>query len=1342
MATENECAEATQVLLVDPQSLPVLLQGDSEGNADISVDLLQQALQGTSAIDDANDEESGEEVSLDALAGSNNDVVAIYQGEEGQTHTIKISMAEAQSLGLQFTNDNYPLSLSNGSLLSGVKVVSNQLDDNNSDGISNTSLLQSVACSNVSADGRIIDEEGNIVETTASLQILPTTLSSFLDDGMNQSLSIIPQYELDGTVTYAVKLKDQNDTVLGTDYHILEPDTSAKTGLDIEEELKTSSLKQSMLRSGDSISTDSMGLAASVSLNSDTSSATSTIQVPISTLEALSKQMLLPATSSSVPISMTLSIPSQTSVPSHPPVSSSTSLATSNANRFFQIVSDHSSVGLNNVIAADTSVPLSTIVSQPALNVTHQHLISQSANMMNVQSSPALTILGNHSSGTINQNSRPHISSEKLQPILPLLKNHQGTPLKTVTALRKVPIPAKAIAPSAIMTSSVNSPAMASVAPQTCQPNFSGASSLKSMQLSNARVSVSGSNSSKPLGSSENPIQLVQQGQTFHSMQALSQAQLRQIATVLQQKHLNSNSVTSKNVLFDEQTKTRIVYRVVYPEDVDLQQPSSPTEISGGPASHSSKTANRLKGKRGRPKIGRRTKPLVMEKHNHKSAPVSAPTDTSNSLITDGKKSSSREENAQPEEVPKVEKKKVLGSRTRSGRVSRPPKHMMRDYKRLHHTDFRERDGDDSDGGYSDYSNPDQAPEKPPLKEVEMNLSPVKKKISRFSCPTCEKLYLGVGRMEKHFLQHPDHGSFEEFKQNLAASNAADVTAGEESVGEKEAKSQSVKGNSLKGKKRTQGFFQSEKERSEARKKRLKQALEACEISEVLEIAGPLIARYYSLWELLLLRLSSKEEPNLKENSSVFHDNQKNTLKVSVESLNSQEFRTEDKHDDFLRQNCDSDQNILSNNNRAQWLLMELASLADTLKSVAGDLFQPALIHDDEKTHVKINQKDISEFLGLRCGMYSVHEEHLCRRMESITGISKKTERNENEDLPPEKKSRNLDEPSEFNINLPHEASVCPETLSSLSLMVKTGDDKVMLTEDMPFLNSSDDMICGSEDPDLSTDSKRDCDPAAGLQVVDDIVNERLKNLSDNMNFSVPLQDELEPSTLNGQDTDLHLMSGYEAAGNSISVSNSSVISNNLTESSKASESVSNMDLISSYSMPSLTRPTAHDVNISNSSPSNDLSSALEPVSSQGMLGNFGIGLPSLTSFDPLQSQNSTVSHSEDSFLESLSSFEAPLTQSCNNSNTAGSTFDDDVMKSNGLLQLANEPTPEPSHIPPKFISSFTPAITNEKSTTNISTAQRLQRTYLELDSGLDVGLDLDFEDFTQQLNMNQNSNT
>jgi len=69
----------------------------------------------------------------------------------------------------------------------------------------------------------------------------------------------------------------------------------------------------------------------------------------------------------------------------------------------------------------------------------------------------------------------------------------------------------------------------------------------------------------KPLGSSENPIQLVQHGQTYHSVQPLNQEQLKQISTVLQQKQIETTRNT-KNVLFDESTNTKIIYRVVCPE--------------------------------------------------------------------------------------------------------------------------------------------------------------------------------------------------------------------------------------------------------------------------------------------------------------------------------------------------------------------------------------------------------------------------------------------------------------------------------------------------------------------------------------------------------------------------------------------------------------------------------------------------------------------------------------------------------------------------------------------------------------------------------------------------------
>nr|KAG5700888.1 hypothetical protein BaRGS_012295 [Batillaria attramentaria] len=53
------------------------------------------------------------------------------------------------------------------------------------------------------------------------------------------------------------------------------------------------------------------------------------------------------------------------------------------------------------------------------------------------------------------------------------------------------------------------------------------------------------------------------------------------------------------------------------------------------------------------------------------------------------------------------EERKKHRPRTRSGRVSKPPKHMVKDYKHIHVLDWDE-DYDDSDGGYSDYKGSDE----------------------------------------------------------------------------------------------------------------------------------------------------------------------------------------------------------------------------------------------------------------------------------------------------------------------------------------------------------------------------------------------------------------------------------------------------------------------------------------------------------------------------------------------------------------------------------------------------------------------------------------------------------
>ncbi|XP_078039260.1 uncharacterized protein LOC144471257 [Augochlora pura] len=296
----------------------------------------------------------------------------------------------------------------------------------------------------------------------------------------------------------------------------------------------------------------------------------------------------------------------------------------------------------------------------------------------------------------------------------------------------------------------------------------------------------------KPLGSSENPIQIVQQGQTFHSMQRLTPTQLKQIAHVLQQR---SQETTASN--------ERVVYRVVFPEELDLRirNPGNLLKNRGG--------------KRGRPK-----KSTIRP-----------------SLLPPKPPQISEEE----QEELKDERKKVV-ARTRSGRLSRPPRHMVRDYKHLHHLDFLQPDLDDSDGGYSDYNtNNDKLEEEESPKELLTGLEVPKRKISdHFRCPTCNKIYLGRTRMARHFEMHPDHGSLEqlppptpepELKQN----------GGQDPL-------------KRKGKKRGPWAYVTPEAKSERRQIKLREAISVCENLEIIKIAAKPVLNAQSLFDLLILK--------------------------------------------------------------------------------------------------------------------------------------------------------------------------------------------------------------------------------------------------------------------------------------------------------------------------------------------------------------------------------------------------------------------------------------------------------------------------------------------------------
>ncbi|XP_054714751.1 uncharacterized protein LOC129224336 [Uloborus diversus] len=229
---------------------------------------------------------------------------------------------------------------------------------------------------------------------------------------------------------------------------------------------------------------------------------------------------------------------------------------------------------------------------------------------------------------------------------------------------------------------------------------------------------------SAPLGSVDNPIQIIQQGNSYRSTQVLTQAQLQQITHVLQRQHAKKVIQNGgRSILYDPSTNTRIVCRVVHPSE--LQSKVSDLNVYAGIPPRS-QTSNRG---RGRPKRPANKRFEEDEKGN--------------SLL-------SREER---------EEKKKHRPRTRSGRISKPPSYMVKDYKRIHHLDFNEEAYDDSDGGYSDYHVSDEEGGNRGNKSSSLPPGVTTAKQRNYSCSSCSKAYIGRGGLSRHYRLNPSHGS-------------------------------------------------------------------------------------------------------------------------------------------------------------------------------------------------------------------------------------------------------------------------------------------------------------------------------------------------------------------------------------------------------------------------------------------------------------------------------------------------------------------------------------------------------------------------------------------------------
>jgi hypothetical protein len=188
-------------------------------------------------------------------------------------------------------------------------------------------------------------------------------------------------------------------------------------------------------------------------------------------------------------------------------------------------------------------------------------------------------------------------------------------------------------------------------------------------------VSLLNVDSGAPLGSSENPIRIVQQGNQYTSVQQLTPEQLTHIMQVLQQQQVaKATQEAGSSTLFNPQTNTKIVYRVIYPSDLH--------KSSGATSTQTTTRTKTIMGNRQIVSVGRGRGRGRPRKHP----------------LPD------EDEKLETPELSREEKdaRKKQRPRTRSGRVSKPPKHMVKDYKHIHLLDWEE-DYDDDDGGYSDY---------------------------------------------------------------------------------------------------------------------------------------------------------------------------------------------------------------------------------------------------------------------------------------------------------------------------------------------------------------------------------------------------------------------------------------------------------------------------------------------------------------------------------------------------------------------------------------------------------------------------------------------------------------
>ncbi|KAM7164894.1 zinc finger protein 839 [Macrochelys suwanniensis] len=111
--------------------------------------------------------------------------------------------------------------------------------------------------------------------------------------------------------------------------------------------------------------------------------------------------------------------------------------------------------------------------------------------------------------------------------------------------------------------------------------------------------------------------------------------------------------------------------------------------------------------------------------------------------------------------------KKSLKVKTRSGRISRPPKYKAKDYKFIKTEDLADGHQSDSDD-YSELSIEDDDEGEAKGMDALFNPLNYNLKPKMFQCQTCEKSYIGKGGLARHYKLNPGHGQLESSQQKAS----------------------------------------------------------------------------------------------------------------------------------------------------------------------------------------------------------------------------------------------------------------------------------------------------------------------------------------------------------------------------------------------------------------------------------------------------------------------------------------------------------------------------------------------------------------------------------------------